>query len=70
MDIYLNALDCIAISGLGVCVCVCVWEGGGVGCACGLNSKWRAWRTPRPPMFIPLLSVSVTLLVVSILDIV
>ena len=21
MDIYLNALDCIAISGLGVCVC-------------------------------------------------
>ena len=68
MDIYLNALDCIAISGLGVCVCG--GGGGGVGCACGLNSKWRAWRTPRPPMFIPLLSVSVTLLVVSILDIV
>ena len=64
MDIYLNALDCIAISGLGVCV----WGGGG--CACGLNSKWRAWSLPRPPMFIPLVSVSVTLLVVSILDIV
>ena len=31
MDIYLNALDCIAISGLGVCVCVCV---------CGRGGEW------------------------------